>query len=244
MTTFYSQHGEDSLLSKIFGIKTGTCVEVGANDGVTFSNTLHFEQQGWTCVLVEPTPRLCTSIRRTRHSKLFECAASFGRGEAVLNVADGLELYSSVEKTSTMAHAIAAQARPQEQIRVPTRTLDDMLDEAGVRSVDFVTIDVEGHELSVLKGFTISRWQPRVVIVEDNTDLKDTPVCELMRRAGYVRFYRSGGNDWYASKSDRQLTSLWHLLLSSDWTKKGLLKAWLPPAARNLLLSMWRTARA
>lgn len=44
--SFILKTGEDEALSEIFGNRPGVCVEVGANDGVTLSNTYHFEQLG------------------------------------------------------------------------------------------------------------------------------------------------------------------------------------------------------
>lgn len=243
MTSFHSQHGEDELLARIFPGPVGTCIEVGANDGVTFSNSLHFERRGWTCVLVEPTPHLCESIRRQRNALLFECAASGREGETVLHVAEGLELYSSLEENSTMADAIHRQGATVRDVRVKMRPLDDMLADAGITSVEFLTIDVEGHELEVLKGFTLERWKPRILIVEDSTDLEDTPVLHHLHQVGYRRFYRSGGNDWYAAPNERHLRNLPLLLTQRQWKLPGLLKAWLPAPARRAVVGIKRRFR-
>jgi hypothetical protein len=87
---FYSQFGEDRILSIVFAaVPRGVCVEVGANDGVNDSNSYHFEKIGWNCILVEPNPRLCVEIRSSRTATLIECAASEHEGRAVLNVAEG-----------------------------------------------------------------------------------------------------------------------------------------------------------
>lgn len=44
----YAQFGEDALLARLFPDGTGrVIVDVGANDGVTGSNSLLLEQQGW-----------------------------------------------------------------------------------------------------------------------------------------------------------------------------------------------------
>ena len=52
--TSYAQFGEDRKLVALLGSAPAVCVEVGANDGVSGSNSLLFEEMGWTCVLIEP----------------------------------------------------------------------------------------------------------------------------------------------------------------------------------------------
>ena len=49
------------------------------------------------------------------------------------------------------------------------RTLDDILEQAEApMPIDFVSIDVEGHEVEVLSGFDLARWRPRLILVEDH----------------------------------------------------------------------------
>jgi len=88
---------------------------------------------------------------------------------------------------------------------VPIRTLDALLDDAGFPRLDFVTIDVEGHELDVLRGFSLERHRPRIVILEDNPQTGSAEVERHMASRGYVNFRRTGVNDWYAHESDAEL---------------------------------------
>ena len=65
--SYYSQHGEDKYIESLFPEKEGVCIEVGAYDGITLSNTLHFEQKGWTALCIEPIPSAfdkCKTIRK------------------------------------------------------------------------------------------------------------------------------------------------------------------------------------
>src|SRR5579863_8137703 len=99
--TFYAQNLEDKALTRIFAnVGSGTCLEVGAHDGVNLSNTYHFEQLGWRCILVEPNSGLCKKIRQARSATLFECAASDQSGEAVLHIGSGNDdVYSSLDSS-------------------------------------------------------------------------------------------------------------------------------------------------
>jgi len=200
---YYSQFHEDRLLELVFrGRESGTCVEVGAHDGITGSNTYRFEKAGWKCVLVEPIPGLCRRMRAFRTGAVVNCAASSEPGEAVFHVAEPLESWSSLHLTERRRDRITAAEAAVREIRVPKRTLDDILAEAGVETPDFVSIDVEGHELEVLKGFSLDRFRPRILIVEDNLDGTGAGVKAHLENAGYRNFLRTGVNDWYARDTD------------------------------------------
>jgi len=233
-SVFYSQFGEDQILARLFSNKeTGTCVDVGAHDGVQLSNSYYFEQIGWRCVLVEPAPHLCAAIRKNRRSPVFECAASEREGRAILQIVEGADVYSSLMGASDRNAANQSGGDQTRGTSVRTRPLDDILAEAGVDQIDFISIDVEGHELSVLRGFSLERWKPRIAIIEDNSNLSDRSVAQYLRDRGYIRFYRTGVNDWYAAPSERKLRNLLPLVLSRQWGAKGLVKAWSPMPVRR-----------
>lgn len=209
---FYSQFGEDRILAGIFGNRRqGVCVEVGANDGVTDSTTYHFERLGWQCVLVEPNPQLCMLIRRNRSAVLHECAASNCAGSTTLLVAEGAERahgVSAISGTPRAREKIEAYGFTARPVSVRTETLDRILEQSGLRGrIDFISIDVEGHELEVLKGMSLSRWSPRIILVEDNSGFQDPGVSDWLGQHGYERFRRTGVNDWFASRSDRRLVN-------------------------------------
>lgn len=226
MDNFYSQNGEDAVLSKIFDRDHGVCVEVGANDGVTFSNSFHFEKKGWRSVLVEPNPQLCREIKSRRGIRtiLFECAASSTNGTATMQMGSGSDnMYSSLEPSE-----LATEVRSFVETAVTIRTLDSILEEVGLSPIDFVSIDVEGHEMVVLSGLDLERWKPTILLLEDSKDLLDDSVRRYMENAGYFRFYRSGSNDWYARRGNHRIALLLHVLASGHLDWRGFLKVTLP----------------
>jgi FkbM family methyltransferase len=205
----YSQFGEDRILAEIFHEKTrGNCVEVGANDGYHGSTSLYFEKQGWDCILIEPNPLLAAKLRAERSGQVFECAASDAEGTATLQLAEGAELahaLSSISNDAATKRIVRRHGYATRPVQVATRPLDAVLEEAGVTHIDFITIDVEGHELSTLRGFSLQRWRPTIVIVEDNGLFGDKPVQRHLKSHGFVRFHRTGVNDWYTHRSNEAL---------------------------------------
>ena len=52
-----SQYGQDQAAFELLGeLKHGVFIDIGANDGITFSNSLLFGEMGWEGICVEPNP--------------------------------------------------------------------------------------------------------------------------------------------------------------------------------------------
>jgi len=79
---------------------------------------------------------------------------------------------------------------------VPVMTLDQVLEDAGApQPLDFVSIDVEGHDVEVLAGFDLARWRPRLLLIEDVVQSLDLHRHLVAR--GYRWMRRTGINSWY-----------------------------------------------
>jgi FkbM family methyltransferase len=209
----HGQFAEDRILREIFGDQpVGYCVEVGAYDGRTGSATYAFEQRGWHCLLIEPIPALVDEIRKQRACTIVNCAASDKEGTATFFVAENVEQMSTLELKADHLEWIEHFGGAVKQTTVRTATLDSLLAEAAFPEIQFITIDVEGHELAVLQGFSLEAHRPRIVIIEDNSASEDpyasrgdARVAAYMSEHGYVHFRRTGVNEWYAHESDTQL---------------------------------------
>ncbi len=205
---YYSQDNEDRLLSRIFGGKdSGTAVEVGGFDGITLSNTYLFEKLGWRTLIIEPMPESAAKIRKNRHAELFECAAGSCAGNATFTVAKGAEDLSTFNPTGYQLRNMEYHGAQFEQITVSVRTLDDIFESAKIDTLDFMTIDVEGHEKEVLAGLKLSTWKPQIVIIEDASMGAGSTVKNIMRAQGYRCFMTTGCNDWYAHRSNRRFVN-------------------------------------
>jgi FkbM family methyltransferase len=197
-----AQHGEDAQLAARFGHKQGGYyVEVGALDGEKLSNTYYFEKElGWTGVLVEADPRQAESCRATRPNSTVSNRAACAPGSpptVTLQVAEGREEFSTLSANRVYSGILAERNITTQSIDVPAATLDQILEEAGTKRIDFVTIDVEGHELDVMRGFDLKRWQPTVVLVESAGGAPNVRIAVQLFRAGYARVRRIVINDWY-----------------------------------------------
>lgn len=222
METYYAQFGEDRILHRLFNKTKGNCVEVGGFDGITGSNTYFFEKIGWRCIVIEPMPDFCKAIRAARQCEVVQLAASDRAEETEFYVATGVETLSTMEANTRHFDRIKGLSdQGIRKIKVKTARLTDILAERGMSEIDFMTIDVEGHEMSVLKGMSFDELSPRIVIIEDIWNGKSTDVDEYMKSVSYARFMRTGCNDWYARKDDVLVTPsrILRVELSALWRK-------------------------
>lgn len=197
---YQAQHGEDAWLERYFkGKKQGHFVDVGAYDGLVLSNSYYFEHLGWTGVLVEAHPEKAAACRTNRpRSRVFECAAVGSADVTRVELLDvpGGEVYSTVVPSDFNLQRLRDYGLGSRTLVVAARTLDSMLEESALPSVDFVSIDVEGAELEVLKGFDIARWKPRLVLIESPTP-RLASIREYFVSHGYAYLRSIDINDVY-----------------------------------------------
>ena len=208
----------------------GFFVDVGANEPQRGSQTWLLEEQGWRGILIEPQGRLCEGLRRERpRSRVFQvaCGAPGHPDHLPLHIAE------SPSQSSLTKHLVDPSIRYVATELVPIRTLDAVLEEAGNPRVDFVSIDVEGLQLDVLRGFSLDRHRPALLLVEDH--LHNLQVHRHLRQRGYRLVKRTGLNNWYVPR-DRRFTLTTPLERFRLWKK-----VWANTPFRKLRL--WRKRR-
>src|SRR5262245_22258083 len=183
---------EQKLVREFFdGAQSGYFVEVGANRPQQESQTWHLEQLGWAGVLIEPQPNLAGELRHARSAKVFAVACSSPE-----NAGRRMQLHVAGALSALDRDRMAPGAQPERIIEVPVRTLDDILTEAHAPvGFDFLSVDVEGHELEVLSGFDFARWRPRLVLLEDHVG--NLTKHRFLLAAGYRLIRRFENNGWY-----------------------------------------------
>lgn len=189
----YSQEGEDLLLQRIFGKRRGGFyVDIGSHHPFRFSNTYAFYRRGWRGVCIDPLPGTVTSFRRWRPR---DTALEIGVSEQPSQLTYFMFNEPAI---NTFSAAVAAEREGKnnwqivERRQVQTLPLTAILDShvpSSVREIDFMSIDVEGLDLQVLRSNDWTRHRPRIVIAEClNATISgwvDDPVVLFMREHGY-----------------------------------------------------------
>jgi len=164
----------NELYIQIFGKKNdGICVEVGAYDGKTCSNSFGLAKRGWRCFLIEPIEEFA-AIATAEHEELgnvrvFNLAMHSFITDLILYVAGPLttsstELYSEYERLDW-----SKQNLPEAPLErsVKADTLNNFIaTHLPGENIDVLIIDVEGSEFEVMQGFDLNLHKPKMVIIE------------------------------------------------------------------------------
>ena len=227
-----SQFGEDVLVWDYFQRKrAGFFVEVGANAPRLLSQTWLLEQKGWSGILVEPQAGCCQMLREQRpHSRVCQaaCCAPQQRGTLTLHVAINPAL------SGLKRHVNDTEAQYVGTETVPALPLDEILAQTEHPPVDFISIDVEGLELDVLRGLDLQRHQPPLLVVEDH--LHSLDVHFHLGRHGYKLVKRTGCNSWYVPRRVPFPVGLWDRI-------KLFRKVWLGTPVRAFRLNLKKRSR-
>jgi len=205
-----SQLGQDILALSVNGIKkNGFFVEFGATDGVELSNTFILEKKfGWTGILCEPGLVWHKDLARNRNCLIdTRCVAS--ESDELIDFAQAPNAWLStiVDFRESDLHA---EARANSLVyKVKTVSLRDLLRTHNAPSeIDFLSIDTEGSEYSILRDFDFEEYKFNVICVEHNYTSSREKLFDLLVSNGYKRVYKelSKFDDWYI-RSDYPIPS-------------------------------------
>lgn len=182
---YKSQVGQDAWVHSILGDKrNGYFVELGASDGIYLSNTYFFEKVlGWNGICIEPNPKYYSQLESNRTSHISNyCVSS-------INDKD-LEFALCGHASGTTITA-GPFTKSNDIINVKTKTLDSILLSFNAPTIiDYLSLDVEGHEIEVLKNFPFDKYIFNCITVEHNephTGPKmQKDLRELLTSNGYI----------------------------------------------------------
>jgi FkbM family methyltransferase len=210
LTISYAQNGEDIRHNRAFPPPSrGFYIEVGAYDPVELSITKLFYDRGWRGISVEPSPTQHAKMTAARpDDKILNLALSDHDGRMTFHESVGVGL-STLQKED--ADRFARDGYKRKSYDVQVRTLASVCDEYVRGPIDFLTVDVEGHEEAVLRGADFSRFRPKVAIVEATQPRSNKPSHEgwepLLLAADYEYVTFDGVSRFYVAKEHHDLAA-------------------------------------
>ena len=206
-TKYWGLDDLDKKLISVIGDHQGFFVELGANDGISQSNTKHLEMfHGWRGVLIEPYPGNFEKLSKTRSSSSHFVNAAcvsfdFPKDEMELTYSNlmttPMEGSSDVADRKLHAESGKKWLRGQETVKTflaKARTLNAILDQANApKVIDLLSLDVEGGEIEVLKGVDHATYRFKWILVESRDEKR---IAEYLEAQGYSFHSKLTGHDF------------------------------------------------
>ena len=162
----FSLTSVDLLVSYIFkNQKKGYYIDVGCNHPVFSNNTYLLYKKGWRGINID-LDKKCIDLFNTFRKKDFNLEA------AVSDNFEEVDLFFYHDKSAinTINKKIISfqKQKPKEIKRIKTKTLNSILEQSPFinKQIDFLSIDVEGNELNVIKGLNLKKYSPKIVVIE------------------------------------------------------------------------------
>lgn len=188
----YSQHKEELIARDFFRDRRGgVFLDVGCASPVRDNNTCYLEKHlDWSGIAVDGLPEFAEPwLSKRPRSRFFNFLVS--------DHADTVEpFYRSQAKGTSGAvkqqegmRGPGGKVVPHDELHIATTTLDKLLDAAGLKHVDYLSMDIEGYEPIALRGFDIERFAPELVCVEAKPANREK-LAAYFAQHGYERLER------------------------------------------------------
>lgn len=201
-----SQINQDvTVLDYFKNKKNGYFIEIGANDGITLSNTYLLEKYfDWKGICVEPLPTVFSKLVESRPKSICINKAVFETSGMTLpfDISEKNDLLSGLSNYIGKAHADKVEA-DKTTVDVTTITFNDILDQnKAPLFIDYLSLDTEGTELMILKSLNLNKYTFGIIDVEHNfTEPRRSEIREYLLSNGYSYKRENKFDDTYIHNS-------------------------------------------
>jgi FkbM family methyltransferase len=206
--TYYSQYGQDKFLNeKIFkNQRDGFFFDIGANDGITFSNTYYFEKNlNWSGICVEPIQTTFEKLTKNRTSdNINGCISDFEGTDTFYEISGYSEMLSGLKSKYHESHLERIRNEVKEfggdikEIEVTCYNINNILLAKGIEKVDYLSIDIEGGEKDLLKVVDFKNFCFDYITIENNYD--DNEIRQIMESKKFKKIAVLGCDELYQKK--------------------------------------------
>lgn len=175
--TYYSQCKQDKFFNEVIfkNKRNGVFVDIGANDGITFSNTYFFEKElDWKGLCIEPLKDTFKKLQFARKCMLVNgCAASFNGTENFFDVEGYGEMLSGLKSKYDPRHLkrlykdVEQYGGSINEIQMRCYEVNELLYKHKLFNIDFMSIDTEGGELEILKAIDFKAFNIKALTIEN-----------------------------------------------------------------------------
>lgn len=225
---YFSQYKQDKFLNEVvfFNKKNGFFIDIGAHDGISFSNSLFFERfNGWKGICVEPNPSVFNKLVSNRKSiNLNVCIGSENKKVKFTQIEGYCEMLSGITEKYDNRHVerinndIQIKGGKKTEIEVDMIPLNG-IDELKNKKIDFISIDTEGNEFDIVNSINFDLLDVKSLVIENN--YKDDRTAACLNSLGFELIYKLDCDEVFLNKLYFSIGIRTRILL---WKSKAGLK--------------------
>lgn len=201
-------------------------VDIGANDGLTGSNTAYFDLvENWDGICIEPHPIAFESLKKNRpNSKNLNLCISDNEGiKEFCVIYEYAEMLSGMVENYSEEHLerieleIKKYGGYKKIIELQTKSMQNIFKENSINKVDYLSIDTEGSEFEILSGIDFNEVEIKVISTE-NSSKKD--IKNLLKKYNYWYIGQVCADEIYCKKMKDQNLKFSLKLILMKWELK------------------------
>ena len=199
-----SQFGEDKKIIKFFkNKKDGVYLDVGCFHPIRQNNTYLMHKLGWKGINIDLNPLSIDLFKVARPKDINICAAVSGKKTTKKLFFDHqLSYINTLSKNHTLFIKKAFGIKNLKEKKIKTRTLNEILVSNKIKKVDFMNIDIEGHEMEVLKNFNFNLFDIKLICIEiidyesysKKIKIKKSKLFKLLKKNNYILKFKTSVN--------------------------------------------------
>lgn len=197
----YAQYQEDLIISSFFnGKHKGTFIDIGAYDPNELSNTKKFYDQGWRGVNVDPNESTIRAFEEQRSEDLnINCGISSSFEDLLFYELNYKSLSTFNHEDAVQSLSTIPDASIIREYKVHCIPLSNVFEQFN-QKVDFLSIDVEGYEETVLKSNNWDLYRPTLIVIEINRNTDN--LLNFLREIGYEKIFDNNTNGIFVDKKN------------------------------------------
>lgn len=203
---YYSQVGQDEFLDKFVfkGLKDGTFLDLGAFDGVKFSNTYFFEKKFcWKGWCFEPIPKIFKELKKNRKCVCYNNCIGNKEDIVRFSFVESNPMLSGISKNLSErdAERIKMEKNPPKIITSKVINIKKFLAENKIKEIHLLSLDIEGNEEKVLRAINFEKVFVHTICLEDNYGEKK--IDSFLNKQGFVLLKHNGFDKIFVNKKSK-----------------------------------------
>ncbi len=201
----FGQWAEDVLVRKLFpkNKNTGTYLDLGAYHPFKHSNTAYFWIKGWCGFNIDANPNSIKLLNKFRPDDkniwtaiIPQSDYSSGIRNVQLMLPSTKDSTSGISASGTVHASTSSERSFSESLNAPAISVNALLDQYSIGDIDYLNVDIEGYDLTIIREFDFLIRRPSVISIEDYSnnlhEVLSSEITTILLAAEYELVGRAG----------------------------------------------------